>query len=717
MTSGDDMTDTTLEATTYETEAFASMAGGSRNFQKAAHLAGCNKTLRLPVRADDYDIGFWQSYAAGKMQSFVGEISVEQSRRMIAGAEDGALWDVALTRSSLASHFGFGIFMACLLIALGVVLLVRRSTAPSKQYNSGLLGIIISLLLLVISFIFMLVAIISMAGNASLSKSGVQHLAKKIKDNKTGLSAPLQIHADHIICLLESYSVASEIAEKVKVPLESCMSNVDAKFSDIDGTQVIHAIADLKKDAMEIKRIVSIAAEEIVPILKEVSTEFMEKVYITDIEGIEKMNVFDQETSNIPTYFDTIQSTMAHGLDHFHRSCGEVLDKLLKSVKGVEKRVNFFLSAYGANSMASYLIMAIWFPIGTATICLLTIIALIVRAIVNHVGSISFDETAPSRGKLSRIAAEVINVFAYIVIVISAVLFIMFSFGLLFGFGVMASVSGPLKDLQVYEETAISFKSKFMEETADIKLMDILAKCQKGEKFFNAVELNQILSPESLRKTLEGSIQKKSYQTIFLKNLLSQKIYFSKLLDAAKDINSTLSRASYSDYKDNVRKPVTRFKDKITKLATNTNALIQKISNAQQQRTAIVDLVTDNLEKAIDSLVKMYSKFLDQIKKQSAKCDDLSNYRPTLGKFIYAHVAAPAQGQWLSCLVAAIFSIVAFCGLLTSVKHFKSFASSDSQIDFEDDAPEKRLKTVQNAQNAPDTQEKQEASAPPNSEE
>ncbi|KAL6725885.1 hypothetical protein Aduo_007908 [Ancylostoma duodenale] len=721
MASGDDMTDTTFEATTYEAEPLVSSTDASQNFQKAAQLTGCNQTLGIPAKSEDYDVGFWQNYAARKMLSFVGEISVEQSQRIIAataGSGDGVLWDIALTRSSFAKFFGFGIFMACFLIVLGVVLLVRRSTSPSKQYNSGLLGIVMSLLLLLISLIFMIIVIVTMAGNAKLSESGTDELPKKIKEDKSGLSAPLQIHTDNTICLLKSHSVTSQIAGKVKVPLENCMANVDSKLYDIDGTQVIHAISDLKKDAMELKRILSGAPEEIAPILKEVSTAFMDKIYITDMEGVEKMNVYDQETSSISTYFDTIANKMAEELNHFHRSCDEVLHKLLKSVKGVEQRVNSFVLAHGASSIASYLMMAVWFPIGIAAMCLLAMVALFLRVIFNRIGSISFDETSPSRGKLSRIAAEVINIFAYIVAVFSALLFIMFSSGLIFGFGIMASISGPLKDMRVYEETAISFKSKFMEEAADIKLMDVLARCEKGDKFFDAVELNQILSPEVLRKILEGCVQKKNYQTIFLKNFLSQKIYFNKLSDAAMDINFTLARTSFSDYKKEIQNPVTRFKGKIIKLASGAKNLVDKISVAQQERTAIVDLVTESLENAIQDLVKMYSKFLDQVKKESAKCDDLSHYKSTIGKFIYAHVAAPAQGQWLACLIGAIFSIVAFCGLLTSVKHFKSFSPSENQIDFED-AQEKKSTTNQvtiENQNPEDTEEKPENSAPPNAE-
>ncbi|KAL6725888.1 hypothetical protein Aduo_007910 [Ancylostoma duodenale] len=235
-----------------------------------------------------------------------------------------ALWDIALARASFAKYFGSGIFMACFLTVLGVVLLVRRTTSPSKQYNSGLLGTIISLLLLLIPLIFMIIVIISMVGNANLSRSGVDELSKKLKEDKSSFSALLQVHVDNTVCLLKSYTVIWQVAKKMKLPMESCMTEVGSKFGDIAGTKVIRAISLLKKDAAKVKRILRSAAEEIVPVLKEVLTDFMNRIYITDIEGIEKMNVFDEEMSSIATYFETIQYKMVNELYHIHRSYSEV---------------------------------------------------------------------------------------------------------------------------------------------------------------------------------------------------------------------------------------------------------------------------------------------------------------------------------------------------------------------------------------------------------
>ncbi|EYC33636.1 hypothetical protein Y032_0002g909 [Ancylostoma ceylanicum] len=69
----------------------------------------------------------------------------------------------------------------------------------------------------------------------------------------------------------------------------------------------------------------------------------------------------------------------------------------------------------------------------------------------------------------------------------------------------------------------------------------------------------------------------------------------------------------------------------------------------------------------------------ESVEKESGKCVDLNAHRPALIQFIYARVSTPVQGLWLACLIAAVFSIFAFCGLMMSTKHLKSYAAAENE--------------------------------------
>ncbi|KAL6725884.1 hypothetical protein Aduo_007907 [Ancylostoma duodenale] len=641
----------------------------------------CSETLELCENSKENNTCVFCAYATRLMQFMIAEISPDQSLRLISddvGAGKGVLRAIAFTRMPFVVLFGSGIFMAVFLIVLGVVVLVRRCISRQKPYGSGARGIIVASVVLLICLVFMLLAIVLLLQNSHRSRLGAHQMAHRLNQEIFSVSAPLQIHARNLMCVINAKNLAHQIEKNSYMSLDKYMKDMLQKFDSISGAEVFQAIANLKQNALEMRRLAeTVTAKKIIPTVQKVSSDFLNNIYVTDIEASGKMSGFVEEVRNIPKYFHKVREIMLNEFDHFILSSKNVMERLIKSVKDVEERVKLFLIGSGVATGATYLLLGIWFPVMIAGMCLFAIIALSIRAFSNYKGGTSFDETMPIRGKASNISAAIIGAFAYLTIIFGSILFIMFSIGLLYGFAVMASANGLLKDLHIFDRSVFLVKSKYSEKTTDIR--NLLERCHEGETFFNALELDEVLPPDHVRQALKTLLHGSNHTTIFLKNLESHNLYFVKLFQATEDILKTLSKTDFSAYREDITKPVEDFKNAINNLASAVKNVVQKINNLQNEQKQIADSLTDHLEKTVKALVQLYTKFLESVEQESGKCDDLNVHRPALIQFMNARVSTPVQGLWLACLIAAVSSIFGFCGLLLSTKHLKSYAASDNE--------------------------------------
>ncbi|KAK6745856.1 hypothetical protein RB195_012147 [Necator americanus] len=655
--------------------------------------AVCNEKVEGYEQSEVYNTYLYNSHAAELMGLIVGDIPPEHYRKMINdGNKPGRM---AFSQMYFAALFGFGIFMACIFIIVAVIILIKRCFSPPKQYKSGILGIIIALVLLLISIGVMVFAAILLLRNSQLSRQGADQLPKNLNRDIFSVSAPLQIHARNVICYMDLKSLVPQIEKRLDNSSNHITDNALRNFMTIRGSEVFNAIGKLKQDALGLQKSAGeISIQNVVTVMKKVSTEFLEKIYITELEAVGKMRVFEAEAKTLPTHFQKINRKMLEVFQNFL----QVLQELVRNVKDVEEKVKLYLIGSGVASSASYLLLGIWFPIMIVAMCTYAIVALIMRIYANHKNGLTFDEKMPSRGKLSRTSAELIGAFAYITIIFGAILFIMFSLGLFFGFGVMVSAKGLFADLNVFEKSILSMRTNSSENTVDIKLMDVFARCEKGEKLYSAVGLDELLTPQRLRMILKSSIQESDFNQIFLKNLEEHKSVFANIFTASQDINDTLSKTDFSAYRKAISKPIIEFRNAISEIAVQAKEVVQKISYVQNGHSQIVDWLTDALESTIKELVEMYAGYVSQVKQESGGCANLNAYRPILDEFLYARVAAPAQGQWMACLIAAIFSIFAFCGLLMTTKHLRNFAPPETPSEVEE------MNEEQTSKNQPDAE-------------
>ncbi|EYC33641.1 hypothetical protein Y032_0002g910 [Ancylostoma ceylanicum] len=512
----------------------------------------CSETLELYEDAKENYSCLFCAYATRVMQSVVADISPDQSLRLISddgSSGRGVLRGIAFAKMPFVAIFGAGIFMAIFLIVLGIVVLIKRCVSRQKPYSSGIRGIVIALFLLFISLGFMTLAIVLLLQNSHQSRLGSHRMSERLNQEIFSVSAPLQIHSRNLMCVLNAKSFARRIEEKSYVSLDGYMKNILAKFDSINGAEVFQAIANLRQNALKVQKLAeTITAKKLVPTLEKVSSDFVNNIYITDIEASGKMSGFVEEVRSIPKYFHKIREVMSKEFEHFLLSCKNVLERLIKSVKDIEERIKLFLMRSGVATGATYLLLGIWFPVMIVVMCLFAMIALIIRVISNYKSGTSFDDATPSRGRVSNTSAAIIGAFAYLSVIFGSFLFIMFSIGLLYGFAIMASANGLLKDLRVFDRSVFLVKTKYSEKTSDIK--GLIERCHEGEKFFNALELNEVLTPARVRQTLKNLLQESNHSTIFLKNLKAHNLYFAKLFQATEDILKTLSKTDLSAYRD-----------------------------------------------------------------------------------------------------------------------------------------------------------------------
>ncbi|CAJ0596786.1 unnamed protein product [Cylicocyclus nassatus] len=455
--------------------------------------------------------------------------------------------------------------------------------------------------------------------------------------------------------------------------------------------QVFNAVSGLKSDALSIKKVAEDAdIREVTDGLTAAVNHFLSRIYITDLESNFKMGVFDDELKALPQYFYNVQSKALEDLELIIKFCIQVLEELIKCAKNVEEKIKLIIIETGVASHAMKLLLGIWFPIIVAAMCICTIIALSLSILEHTRMGQSFSEPTPKRGILSRITAEVIGAFAYMTVVFGAIIFVMFSYGLLIGYGALTSTSALFRDFLIFEKASLSLTSPISHETIHIKLIDVLENCQEKQDFYNAVRLGKVLKPADLEKGLKKIVKEGNQSRIFQKNLEDYKVYFAEAYLAAQAINKNLSKISFDEYGDNIKKPSIAFKNNIIAVAEKAKEVVQKITNLQNEQEEMAGSLTTNLEVFVKNVIEIFAEFLKQLQSSSQKCNTLSITRPALRNFMLKRIATPIQGQWLACLIAGLTSILAFAGLLMSTKHFKSYVPLDDDDDAYPEANEQQ---------------------------
>ncbi|KAK6745839.1 hypothetical protein RB195_012139 [Necator americanus] len=640
------------------------------------------------------------------MQYIVGNISLEETQGVISGSGSFENNDIAFTRIPFAVHFGFGIFMACLSLVVGLAVLTGQIVPPKK--NPGCCRTVFLLILLLITVIFMALTVMLLLRNARLAEEGADEIRKDFNRDIFSIGAQLDVKTRNTLCLIKSHNFIRQAKKKLDGQMDNFMKKITGRFDGITGDKVFNEIFRVKQTALDIqKKAKEIAIPEIIPLMEKVSNDFLTKIDIAQSRALLKMNVFEVETRSLPAYFKKFFEKIGEAYDNFLTACKEALEKLEERVTDIEERVKVLLIGSGITAVTTYLLIGIWFPVLIAIMCFLTMIAIVIRPLFNS----SSKETWKSRVVLN--VKENVIVFAYVTVAFGAILFVLFSFGLRFGFEVMASSTALLSDSYVFDKVAVSLESLHSKESKDIKLMDIVAECRKNKTFFAAVHLNRLQTSQDLLKLLNSLIDESKYNGIFLDNLDEHKLYFDGIINAAEDIIHALSITDISAYRDDVQEPLKNFEHDMNNIISYSKETMQEITKVQTEHGAIVESITNSLRESARSLVKIYTNFLNRVEQDSEKCDDLTSHRRILKKLLIAKVVAPAQGQWFACYIAALLSIVAFVALYKSIKRFHILPSTsssttstnsktelppDTQREPEDSVPAKSIKSMDTTQ-------------------